>query len=391
MTALLARMLGRLPLGWLQLTHNKMRMAAALAGVAFANILVFVQLGIMGALNGTIGMSYLPINADIMVSASDANTLLDGSNVSRRYMYQALSVTGVESAAPLYTGSTEWRKPDGNASTMQVYGFLPEHSNFSPTVLGEKFVQLKLQNRVLIDTKTRGLAPEFSEGIDPSKPFDFEMRGMTLSAVDTFAIGGGFSADGHMIMSDQTFLRLFPLRVSGTPTHILIKAMPGYELDNLVRKIEKRVNSSAIKIRTLQQAIAEDTRYQTTERPTGVIFGFGVFIGILVGLVIVYQVLATDVADHLREYATFKAMGYTDRFFLSVIVEEAVVLAVMGFIPGLLLALLMYFVMSSATGLPVSMEPSRVLSVLAGTIIACITSGYLATRRLASANPAELF
>ncbi len=71
---------------------------------------------------------------------------------------------------------------------------------------------------------------------------------------------------------------------------------------------------------------AADLSYQTTQRPTGVIFGFGVAMGVLVGLVIVYQVLSTDVADHLREYATFKAMGYPHRFFLSIVFEEAAIL-----------------------------------------------------------------
>jgi putative ABC transport system permease protein len=66
-----------------------------------------------------------------------------------------------------------------------------------------------------------------------------------------------------------------------------------------------------------------------------VIFGFGVLIGVLVGLVIVYQVLSADVADHMREYATFKAMGYGPRFFLGIVLEEALVLGVLGFLPGL--------------------------------------------------------
>ena len=78
----------------------------------------------------------------------------------------------------------------------------------------------------------------------------------------------------------------------------------------------------------------EDLRYQQTRRPTGIIFGFGVLIGVLVGLVIVYQVLSTDVADHLREYATFKAMGYGPGFFLGVVFEEALILGIMGFMPG---------------------------------------------------------
>ena len=131
--------------------------------------------------------------------------------------------------------------------------------------------------------------------------------------------------------------------------------------------------------------------YQTTERPTGIIFGFGVVIGVLVGVVIVYQVLSTDVADHLSEYATFKAMGYRSRFFLGVVFEEAVILALLGFVPGVAIAWGLYAALEAATGLPVSLGAATAVAVLLGTVAACALSGAIATRRLAAADPAELF
>jgi putative ABC transport system permease protein len=134
-----------------------------------------------------------------------------------------------------------------------------------------------------------------------------------------------------------------------------------------------------------------DLAYQTTERPTGIIFGFGVLMGVLVGVVIVYQVLSTDVTNHTREYATFKAMGYPQRFFLGIIVEQAMVLAILGFVPGLIMSLVLYAVLSGATGLPVYMDVLRAVGVLVGTLAACILSGALAMRKLAAADPADLF
>lgn len=391
MTRILTRFLGRLPIGWLQLIHNKGRMAGALAGVAFANILVFVQLGIMGALNGTVAMSYKPIVADIIISASDANTLSDGSNLSRRYLYQALSVPGVSMATPLYIGKTDWNRPDGDSSSIIIYGFDPDATQFISSELRDDAQLLKLQNTALIDSKTRGLDSSILNGISLKNPLRFEFHGLTISGVDQFAVGSGFVSDGNMIVSDQTFLRIFPKRLAGTPSHLLIKAEPGVDIDALANKISAHLDSSAIQVRTLPVAIQDDLTYQTTQKPTGVIFGFGVFIGVLVGVVIVYQVLSTDVADHIREYATFKAIGYTDKFFLSVILEEALVLAVLGFIPGVIIASFMYVGIASATQLPVNMESSRMISILLGTIAACAFSGFIATRRLAAADPADLF
>jgi putative ABC transport system permease protein len=391
MTTLLTVLLGRLPIGWLQLTHNKTRMAAALAGVAFANVLVFVQLGILSALKDTIAISYRPVVADIIISAADTNTLDDGSNVPRRILFQALAVPGVAAAAPLYIGAIDWVKPDGNAAKIQIYGLAPEARDFFAHEVSPSFDLLKLQNTVLVDRSTRGISLADLGTISPSTPLRFEVNGLTMSGIDTFSMGAGFSTDGNMIASDQTFLRLFPKRIAGTPSHILVKASPQADVAQVAAAIEQRLNSAAIMVRPLRQAIAADAQYQTTQRPVGVIFGFGVFLGLLVGIVIVYQVLATDVADHIREYATFKAIGYTDRFFLSVIIEEAIVLAILGFVPGLVLAALIYAAMASATGLPVAMTSTRMLVVFVGTTVACVISGFFSTRRLAAADPAELF
>jgi putative ABC transport system permease protein len=144
-------------------------------------------------------------------------------------------------------------------------------------------------------------------------------------------------------------------------------------------------------VRTLEEAITADQRFQTRQRPIGLIFGFGIVIGVLVGIVIVYQVLASDVADHLKEYATLKAIGYPPRFFLGIVFEEAVILGLLGFVPGLLASIGLYAAVGGATGLPMEMTPARAATVLLGTVAMCTLSGAIATRRLARANPAELF
>jgi putative ABC transport system permease protein len=141
----------------------------------------------------------------------------------------------------------------------------------------------------------------------------------------------------------------------------------------------------------VEEAFAKDRTFQTTQRPVGLVFGFGVVIGILVGIIIVYQVLSTDVAEHLKEYATFKAIGYSQRFFLGIVFEEALILAVLGFIPGFLVSLGLYTMVAGVTGLPLAMTGPRVVFVLAGTLVMCTLSGAIATRKLASANPADLF
>jgi len=391
MSRLLTYLFGRLPIGWLQLSHNKARLAAAVSGVAFANLLVFMQLGILGALNGSTIAPYTMLSADILVSSEDGNTLTDSGNVARTRMFQALGVPGVASAAPLYIGNLPFSMTDGTSVSLLAFGVDTSHPSFVSPVIAASLGALETENTALLDTQTRGVPETAFHGLLEGKPFSFEVNGQTMTAIGTLEVGGGFLADGTLVVSDQTFLRFFERRSSGAPSHILIKANDNVSLDSVVERLEAVLPAQSVKVQTLEGAARADLAFMSTERPTGIIFGFGVFIGIIVGIVIVYQVLSTDVADHLREYATFKAMGYGQPFFLGVVFEEAIVLAIFGFIPGFVVSLGLYAGLSAVTGLPVSMDASRAILVFLGTLAACTISGALATRRLAGADPADLF
>jgi putative ABC transport system permease protein len=388
---LLERVFGRLPIGWLQLIHNRARLFAALAGVAFANILVLMQLGFLGALISSIGLPYQQMNADIMISASDMNTLADGSPLPRQRMYQALAVPGVASAAPLYYGKIDWKQADGTVRNLDTFGIDPALVTFNNDEINAARATLALPDQGIIDRKTRNVPKQIFSAIDSGKPLIFESKGRTLTIPKTFTVGGGFSADGYLIVSDQTFFRLFPQRSQGAPNHILLKLSPGANADRVIADLRNVIPAYDNIVRTKAETISKDTAFQTTQRPVGIVFGFGIVIGVIVGIIIVYQVLSSDVADHMREYATMKAIGYRQRFFIGIILEEALVLAILGFIPGVIVAYLLYLAVAALTGLPVSMTSSRAGMVLAGTILMCVLSGVIATRKLARANPADLF
>lgn len=391
MTEFLTRLLGRLPIGWLQLTHNPARLAAALAGVAFANILVFMQLGFLGALIDSIRLPYAEMDADILISSSDANTLSDGSPMPRQRMFEALAQPGVARATPLYYGKIDWRQTDGTLRTMDLFGVDPSAHAFRSQEINAAMPRLTISDMAIIDRKTRNVPKEVFAAIESGRPYSFEAKGRTISIIGAFSIGGGFAADGYLIVSDQTFLKLFPQRVAGAPNHVLVKVEPGARVADVVARLRQALPDYDVTVRAIGDAVRRDQSYQTTQKPVGLVFGFGIVIGILVGVIIVYQVLSTDVADHLREYATFKAIGYPQRFFLGVVFEEALTLALLGFIPGFLIALALYAAVAAATGLPVAMTPSRPVIVLVGTIVMCAVSGAIATRRLAKADPADLF
>ncbi|AUM75321.1 FtsX-like permease family protein [Paracoccus jeotgali] len=390
MTRFLTRLLGRLPIGWLQLVHNRARFAAALAGVAFANVLVFVQIAIMGSMATATIQPYRFFDADIMISAADANAIAEGSHVPRQWLFQSLAHPQVASGTPLFVGNVSLQR-HGRTISLTTFAIDPAAAEFYAPDIARKSAMLRLPDSGIIDINTRGLDRAEAALIRPQSPDIVEVRGRSLSLQDTFAGGGGFGADGFLIVSDQTFQHLVQQRSSTAPDHILLHVTGGADAERVAADLRQILPDDTLRIRTYAEAQREDVSYQQTKRPTGIIFGFGVVIGILVGLVIVYQVLSTDVADHLREYATFKAMGYRHRFLLGIVLEEAVILATLGAVPGTLIALGLVTGMRAATNLPLAITPAIVAMVFVGTLVACALSGTLATRRLASADPAELF
>jgi biotin carboxyl carrier protein len=229
------------------------------------------------------------------------------------------------------------------------------------------------------------------ESATPDSPVPFEIQGRRILSVGTFSLGGGFGGDGGLLVSEQTFFRLQPNRSSAAPSHLLLRVASGADPKRVAGDVAALLGPQNAKVAPIREAMATAARVQLKDRPTGIIFTFGVVIGIIVGIVIAYQVLATDVADHLREYATFKAMGYPHRFFVSVILEEALVLGAIGFVPGILVAQVFYNGLIRSANVPMIMTAERAVMVFVGTLVACALSGMLAIRRLKAADPADLF
>lgn len=385
------RLFGRLPVGWLQLRHHRMRLAAAVAGVAFANMLVFVQLGILSAMNDVVRTSYSPFRADIVISPSNANTLTDGATLARRILYRAIAQPGVAAAAPLYVGQVAWARPNIPATSLIVYALPPESKRFAGPAIAGQLNAVSAPMRTILDVLSRDVDPAWAARASPDTPLEFEVDGKAIAAIGSYSMGAGFGWDGSLVVSDQTFMRLVRQRSPGTPSHVLVDLEPGMQMAPALAQLRAALSKEPVKVRSFAQAVEDNVNFQATEVPMGSIVGAGVLLGLLVGVVIVYQVLSTDVAAHLRDYATFKAIGYSHPFILSVIFEQALILAVLGFLPGLALAGAIYALLAHATALPFGMDTGRSLTVFVGTLLACTLSGALAARRLRTIDPAELF
>lgn len=381
----------RTPLGWLQLSRERSRLLVALSGIAFADVLMFMQLGFQAALYDSNTKLSRALDADIVLVSPQARNTQNLSTFSRRRLYQAKDVQGVKSAEAFYSNIITWKHPDTRKETsIQVIAFKPEQQLLNLPEVNQQLDKTKLPDVVLFDRSSRGNYKQAIAQIEQGKAVQTEVERRTITIAGVFSLGASFGADGILVASDQTFLRLFPRREAVSINLGLIKLEPGYDPEQIVTALKSHLPND-VRVLTHQQYIEFEESYWKQESPIGFIFGLGTGMAFMVGVVIVYQVLSTDVNSHMKEYATFKAMGYRNQYLLAVVFEEAIILAFLGFIPGLILPIGLYQLAANATALPIYMKASRAIIVLILTIVMCTISGAIATRKLQSADPADMF
>lgn len=384
--------LGRTPLGWLQLTHHKLRFTIAVGGVAFAVLLVFMQLGFMNMLFDTTVMFHRQIKADIVLVNPAARNLIDIRTFPRRRLIQALGVEGVADGEALYIAQVNWIKPrTSDRGNVLAFGVRPDFDAFQTPGVSAQQPGLALPATALFDTGSRGDFQAFTIDILSGQRPSTEVGGKKIDFEGVFRIGASFGAEGSIIVSDQTFFAIAPKAHPTTPNVGMLRISPGYDPDDVVRRIAAVIEGDDVKVMTVANFIRESRSFLVKESPISYIFTFGVIMGLVVGLVIVVQILSTDVQDHLPEYATFKAMGFTNRALLSIVYEQSGILAVMGFIPGLVTSLAFYDLVRRGVSMPITMPLDRVVTVFAMTLAMCAFAGTIAMRRVSKADPAEVF
>jgi putative ABC transport system permease protein len=384
-------MFGKIPLAWLQLKREKTRLAVALAGIAFSNILMFMQLGFRDALFNSNVRFHESLAADIVLINPQSNALLGMRSFSQRRLYQAQDLEAVKSVHPLYLNFTNWKNPEtGRPRSIQVIGINPEVNVFNLPGIQENLDKIKLPDVVLFDKAARKEFGPIAEEFNQGKQVNAEVAGRRIRVVGLFQLGVSFGADGNIITSDVNFLRIFPNQQRGLIEIGLIRLKPGKDAVIVAEQLRQYLPED-VRVFTKQGFVDFEKDYWASSTAIGFIFTLGTVMGFVVGTVIVYQILYGEVADHLSEYATLKAMGYTQNYLLSVVFQEALILASLGYIPGVCFAMFMYFRTRQATLLPLFMTPERALLVLILTIVMCFISGAIAVRKLRSADPADIF
>ncbi|MDZ8239405.1 MAG: ABC transporter permease DevC [Nostoc sp. ChiQUE01a] len=384
---------GRIPLAWLQLTRYKLRLLVAIIGIAFAAILIFMQLAFLDSLYDSQTALHTRLVADLILINPEMKTLANTADFPRQYLYRTLNFSEVDSVNYVYHGQHSFKY--GNVSGGKgiiILGINPDNCPFKIAKFDRVAHLLRARGVILFDRNSD--LKEYGnilKDLDSGKSITAEIgnRQIWISGLVDFA-GASFADDGNVITSSTTFNYLLPERSANNITIGLIKLKPGVNEKAIAKKISTQLPAS-VQVMTRQEFIDYEKHYWATSAPIGFVFSTGVFVGFLVGVIIVYQILYGEVSEHLPDYAVLKARGYKHRYFLNVLFQEALILAVLGYVPGLIVSIGLYEIVKDATALPMYMTFPRASLVLLLTIIMCFTSGTITMNKLKDANPADLF
>ena len=389
----------KIPLAWLQLVYQKVFFLVAMAGIAFIVSLMFVQIGLQDALYLSATQIHHSLQGDLFLISSQYKSLTATQSFSRTRLYQALGFNGVESVRPMYLGFAKFKNPiNGEKYSIYIIGVEPGKEAINLPEVEQNFDKIKIPDIVLFDRNSR---PEFGPIADKFESVNTELiveifpfnavTGYRVRVGGLFSLGPSFGVDGNLIVSDSTYLRIFQNdRTSEMIDVGTITLAPGVEPQNILENLRTNLANDII-IFTKQEFINFEKKYWATRTPIGFIFNLMLIMGFMIGVVIVYQILYSNISSQMIAYATLKAIGYENNYLLNVVFKQAFILAVLGYVPGFAISLGIYDFAMKATKLPIIMSWKNILIILISTILMCTTSGLLAMNKLRSADPADIF
>jgi putative ABC transport system permease protein len=375
----------RIPIAWQNLVHAKTRFSIAILSVSFAVTLIFTQLGFFGAVLKTATSVYDNLNFDIVLMSRKAleSTVVQSFPCQR--LERATAIEGVESVMPFYIAFKQWKNPETKLRRpMLVMGFNLQDRVFRIDEVYSYTQSLQQEGTLLLSRLSR---PEFGPQRVGLKT---ELGKRSVKVVGLFRMNPSLRTDGIVIMSDLNFIRLYPGRTLNNLSMGLIKLHNGANVKSIVDRLRQSLPRD-VSVFSRNEAEAKDQEYWVQSTSVGYIFGLGAIAGFIVGSVIIYQVLNADVSEHLHEYTTLKAIGYNNYQLSLIVIQSSCILAILGFLPGLIMSFGVYQLTCMTTKLPVFMTIDRIFFVGVLTIFMCTISALIALRKLFTIDPADVF
>ncbi|HBA84788.1 MAG TPA: ABC transporter [Verrucomicrobia bacterium] len=381
---------GGIPLAWLQLMGEKKRFFVAVGGVSFGVILMLFQLGIFQAFMRMAVRPIVAMKGELAMISRDFQYIMTTEPFPERRLIQALALPDVKEVYPVMLRFGSWRNPDtGLQCKVALFGV---SANANPFILPEVLAQegvLALPDGALYDELCPAKFGNVAGLLRREGAIEGEVNKYRVRVLGTFRHGRTLATNGHILLGAETFRRVTE-RKSHTIEVGMIELRAGANPADVARQLNERLPPD-VEVLTREDLIRREKNYWQANTPLGFIVTAGMVIAMFVGSVIAYQTLYTDINDHLREYATLKALGLGRGFFLRLILQEAAILPAFGFIPGVLLAMGLFHVANTLGGIPTRLTLPDTLMVFGLTILSCALAGFLATKRLRAADPADIF
>lgn len=377
-------------LAWRQLIFDKPKLIAAISGVLFACVLVFMQLGFKDSLYASAASMPLKLKGDLFLIHQQSEAMWRPAQFERSELMRALGHPAVAEVFPLYLSLATFKGMDSQIKrTLMVYGFDPQADLLDVESIKKQKHALQVKDTIMFDEYSR---PEFGPvaellkaGLNRTEVNDYK-----VTILGTFQLGISFAADGNIVTSDLNFLRVFPNRNVSDIDIGVIRLYPEASIQQVKSELRGQLNDF-VRIYTYEEIVEHERLYWENAAPIGFIFNFGTVMGLIVGMVIVYQILFTEITNYRFEFATLKAMGYQHHYFIRMVFSSAFILAVLGFVPGFLFSNSLYHLAESQIFIPMPMTLSKVITVFIFILSMCAIAGFLAIHRLKSANPADMF
>jgi putative ABC transport system permease protein len=391
-------------IAWLNIQEGRARTLVSVIGVAFTVFLMLMQLGFLGAVVKTATLLYDHFDFDLLLVSSEYATLRNPGTLPRGRLALARGVDGVQTVLPVGVSRGLWHGPHSGDHSLPPHRSVILMLGADPATLGQVFADpdrylfsdsrelasagsaLTRADTILLDRTSR---PEFGTPAQRRPGNTTEMNDTVVEIVGEFEIGTGFDYMGMLLTSEETFQTLTG-RPGSQVSFGLVKLAPGTSPEQARQAVQDAVGPT-VRVLTRDQLNELELDYWIKQTAVGQFFALGVLVAFLVGGIFVYQMIAGEIRSRLSAFATAKAMGYTNLYLDGVVLSKTLMLALMGFFPGLVLALVFYKVTHEIASIPIAMTLSRAACVLGLTFLMCLCSGLLAVRKAHTADPADLF
>lgn len=375
-------MIPRIGLGWRLLVYNRLRLLISSASVAMGVIIIFVELGLLLGMLDAQALIAEFVRGDLLIMNIARITLHRWDKIDLVRLGQAASVRGVARVTPVYEDHVGLRNPDDKrVRRIILYAFPPNDIPFRLADPAAVSHALKISHGFLYDRLSRPIFGKFGVGDD------IQIDTVPMRVGGYVTIGADIVNDGNIIMSEGDWRARSP---DAKPIMGVIHLARGAPLEQTRRAILAQLPPD-VSVLTPAETARRESLYTLRSAPVGLLFVIGMLAGLVIGTINCYQVLYNEISDHLPQFATLKAMGFSDRFLRAVIIEQAIILALSGFVVGAAFSWLADRYIAAQSMLPIHLSAPSAFVVSCFAFVMCVGAGLIAIRRVALADPAALY